>query len=393
MAAKTFHPFPRFPFEIREMIYIASIRPRVVHIMESCECPGGFQDRFEANFPCGYKVDPAIAHFSPAWKDELPLHREDQTSLASYGFSSTKTKSKPWKPTKDCPEIPLHWLMDKPVIAWELMRRSELFSNAPVPALLHTCKEARDILRAQGYELTFATRSSPPKTWFNYKIDTLYLSAIEDASPQNCSLLSGHYWEIGQFMPKDLLRIERLALSGATLVPLGCHHEVSRFCKFLQLMDVKKLHIIEWLPHNFTGEPAPEQNQFYDCGKLGCGNDSNENSSDEMSEGDDGDDGAEDGDAKELDEAVYKRESWQTTLQEVVDEMVDSWQLDLGFARATETKIATITWARTHTCLSTSSFLRALRCTLPTFSAPHPTLSTLTFFLRVPMPISRNFVC
>lgn len=332
MAALVFHPFPRFPFEIREMIYIASIQQRIVHVMEECECPAGFEDRFNATFPQGYKIDPSIAHFSPAWKDELPLKLEDQTSLISYGFTSSKTESKPWKPTKDCPEIPLRWLIGKPVVAYELLRRSELFSNAPIPALLHTSKEARDVMCAQGYELTFGTRSAQPMTWFNYKIDTLYLTTIEDPSHHNYSLMSGHSWEVGHFMPKDLMRIDRLALSGATLLPLGCQHEVDRFCKFLKLMNVKKVHIVEWLPHNFTGEPAPQRNQFFDCRKLGCGKESDGESSN--SDGGGSDDVNDDDDEKltaKLNDKVYHRKPWHIVPQDRADELLESYQDDLGW--------------------------------------------------------------
>ncbi|KAH7018402.1 uncharacterized protein B0I36DRAFT_368425 [Microdochium trichocladiopsis] len=194
MVDPAFHPFSRLPFEIREMIYVASIQPRIVEVKEKAECPGGFFKRFRTTiFPQGFQLDPSIAHFAPGWRHELPLEVDNQTALEDYGFTNSKPTRKPWVPTAECPEIPLNWLIEQPVVAYEFMRRSELFSRAPLPALLHTCRESRNTLQSHGYELAFGTRSSSAMTWFNHKIDTVYLRQIQGAGPHRYSLMGGHF--------------------------------------------------------------------------------------------------------------------------------------------------------------------------------------------------------
>lgn len=338
MAATTFHPFLRLPLEIREMIYTTSISPRVVHVQEKAECPGGFLRRFRSTvFPHGFQLDAAIAHFSAGWAAHLPPSLDSQSSLESYGFTNSKPALQPWTPTEDCPEIPLRWLSDNPEIAYDFLRRSELFSKAPLPALLHTCREARAVMQDRGYELTFGTRTGAAMTWFNYKIDTLYMKELPGASPQCHSLMSGHFWEIGQFMPRDLLRLERLALSGATLVPVGCHHEIAQFCIFLNTMkNLKELRIVEWAPENFQKTPESTTNPFFDCG-ANCedhGNEAEDDSSVDINEP-----YVDDSNDYPLNDAIYKRNPWSIVAQHDMDEFLGSgsvvelgWDLTLNLS-------------------------------------------------------------
>lgn len=75
-----------------------------------------------------------------------------------------------------------------------------VWSNSPIPALLHTCRESRRAMQACGYELAFESATSKPLIWFNFRYDTLYISCL---TPENARLLSS----------RDLARVDRLAMS------------------------------------------------------------------------------------------------------------------------------------------------------------------------------------
>ncbi|KAL6918172.1 hypothetical protein FSST1_009667 [Fusarium sambucinum] len=51
-----------------------------------------------------------------------------------------------------------------------------IYSRTTIPVLLHTCRESRSEMVKHGYELTFGTESTSPRTWFNYRWDALYLT-------------------------------------------------------------------------------------------------------------------------------------------------------------------------------------------------------------------------
>ena len=61
------------------------------------------------------------------------------------------------------------------------MRTGSFYSKAPIPVMLHVTRESRQVLIDFGYELAFRTRSCGPRTWFNFKIDVLYIGYSDDA--------------------------------------------------------------------------------------------------------------------------------------------------------------------------------------------------------------------
>ncbi|KAI0383214.1 hypothetical protein F5Y04DRAFT_278919 [Hypomontagnella monticulosa] len=162
--ATVFHFFPFLPFELRREIYILATPPRVVHVRESWDFVGedafwdcydnsdhdyedfkleyayhSFEDRYKAN-PLRVKIHPDIAYFARNWRDRIPreLRRPLQTCPESFGSTSNAASSGPWIPTEETPEIPLCWLEEDLCAAFELVRESHLYSQAPIPPLLHT---------------------------------------------------------------------------------------------------------------------------------------------------------------------------------------------------------------------------------------------------------------
>lgn len=243
--------FWRLPYELRCEIYMLATPPRLVHVREGWEYEDEREKQEAKADPDGellfayqkfaqklrdspssvdLRVHPEIAHFAHNWNQLRPLSRRQpilaQKTLVEYGFSSTECAHQPWKPTKETPSIPPSMLADRPGLAFELVRRSYLWSQAPIPPLLHTCSDSRRMLQESGYQLTFATRSHEPRTWFHFGRDRLYLKMRHDQAagrrppgPRDDisigwdnPLLSGAPWDIGQFTVADLRRVEHLFL-------------------------------------------------------------------------------------------------------------------------------------------------------------------------------------
>ena len=87
---------------------------------------------------------------------------DDQAGLAS----PKGRPSQPWEPTPETPEIPLTWLAGEPRVAFEMQRKTHMYTRMAIPALLHTCVESRQTLMNLGHELAFGTRSAAPRVWF-----------------------------------------------------------------------------------------------------------------------------------------------------------------------------------------------------------------------------------
>ncbi|KKZ66356.1 hypothetical protein EMCG_07857 [[Emmonsia] crescens] len=248
---KTFHPFPRFPPEIRRVIYLLATPPRLVKLDEYPEPNRTTYDEFLASFgdkvpiPGNLKIHPSLAYFAQNWRNHIPVNNNSnnnpprecwnvdvprnpgsprniysssalppappplQTTLDSYGFSSSKPPYRPWTPTADVPEISAPWLADQPKLAWHFTRESILYSTAPIPPLLHTCVESRQVLMDYGYELAFRTRTAGPRTWFCFRDDVLYLRLWWSGVGE---VLDGGQWNVGQLDAVDLRRVRRLAL-------------------------------------------------------------------------------------------------------------------------------------------------------------------------------------
>ncbi|KAH6666017.1 hypothetical protein B0J14DRAFT_660150 [Halenospora varia] len=235
-------PFRRLPFEIRREIYLLATEPRFVEVKEHIEQEfDDFVEEFKSQPLQIQSLHPSLTYFAHNWKDHIPTTiassrinpynhhgynnntyhqyinphqprwREQQTTLDMYGFTTRKKIPQPWVPSDETPEIPLHWLIDHPEVAWELTRESFLYSSTPIPPLLHTCVESRQALKDYGYELAFRTRTSGPRTWFCFRDDVLFLGKTHpDESPLSWLLSPGV--DIGQYNQQDLVRIQGLAL-------------------------------------------------------------------------------------------------------------------------------------------------------------------------------------
>ncbi|KAK5651435.1 hypothetical protein OQA88_12523 [Cercophora sp. LCS_1] len=276
MTLAAFHFFSLLPPELRRKIYLLATTPRFVHIkteslvelteQQEEDDLSDFEAFAQSVAPWNLHVHPTLAYFAHGWRDAIRLPRPPsrpswnfrprapesaiQTQLTSYGFTTTKERHLPWPPTEECPELPPHLLFTNPAAAWKMARPHRLYSEAPIPPLLHTCFESRQVLIQYGYQLAFATRSAPPATWFCFRDDVMYLSRVDhDWQSRYPSYQSSLYvdpedddvgvWDLD---PRDLVRVRRLALERVRF----SHGEISEASLMLRLCpNVEELFAVQ----------------------------------------------------------------------------------------------------------------------------------------------------
>ncbi|KAJ3545985.1 hypothetical protein NM208_g2239 [Fusarium decemcellulare] len=253
----TFNCFMSLPYELRHYIYTLATPSRVVCVEEG---PINVKEKrlwrergydnylqyaFERFFDqalngppaLNIKLHPDLAHFAHNWRNRIPrsLLQLKQQRLEAYGFTSSRPPYQPWPPSPEVPSIPIEWLINYPELAFELTRESCLRGTAAIPAFLHVCAESRGALVAWGYQLMFATRTAEPRTWFHPGRDRLYIPHTVHPRPLTKvnlrpepmpfldpdyhprGLLSGCYWDIGQYCVRDLRRVRYLMLGSGNI--------------------------------------------------------------------------------------------------------------------------------------------------------------------------------
>lgn len=265
MALTVFHLFSLLPLELRRNIYLLATEPRFVHIkteslvelteQQEEDDLSHFEAFVQSVTPWNLNVHPTLAYFAHDWRDAIRIPKMPprsswnfrpripksaiQTQLTSYGFTTTKERRLPWPPTEQCPDLPPHLLYANTAAAWKMARPHKLYSEAPIPPLLHTCFESRQVLIQYGYQLAFATRSAPPTTWFCFRDDVMYLSKLDHDWH---AYYKGYRWgrhvdlendDVGvwDLDPYDLMRVRRLALESVWF-PLG---DISKASLMLRL--------------------------------------------------------------------------------------------------------------------------------------------------------------
>ncbi|KAM7219463.1 hypothetical protein V8F06_005197 [Rhypophila decipiens] len=211
-----FHFFPQLPAELRLHIYRLVIEPRIVHLKEhKRETFAEFKKRLEAQ-SVPTKLDFSLAYLSTTGAISTPTEYE-QTTLEEYGFTSSRPDPQDltWKGYPQLPALDRLWLLEQPYLAWWFWHESELYSKAPIPVLLHVCRESRYELMKLGYRKAFGNRTHEPMTWFHFDKDVLYLErhdCDELELHEKPRLLCQTYYNVGAIHPDDLFRVRRLAL-------------------------------------------------------------------------------------------------------------------------------------------------------------------------------------
>ncbi|KAH7265482.1 uncharacterized protein BKA55DRAFT_559084 [Fusarium redolens] len=252
----TFHLFRYLPYDLRHSIYVLATPRRVVRVEEGpvdikekrAWIDQDYDSYFDYAFEKFYnqmlvempdlKLHADLAGFAHNWRHRIPWAAYNdsykQTCLEAYGFTSNRPLYEPWQPSEETPRIPTDWLVDYPELAFELTRKSCLYSDAEIPVFLHVCSESRQALVDWGYRLFFATRTAGPRTWFHPGRDRLYVPYTiesfpraddsdygsglpgEAHTPYPCLepglLLSGCHWDIGQYHVDDLKQVKNVIL-------------------------------------------------------------------------------------------------------------------------------------------------------------------------------------
>ncbi|KAI1659846.1 hypothetical protein F4813DRAFT_352143 [Daldinia decipiens] len=249
MTINAFHLFPFLPAEIRHEVFFLATPHRIVHISQHHEDIDDFFERFDDLSPWQVKLDPSLAYLARNWRERILSYKDlwSQMKLDFYGFTTSRPVQRPWEPSQLTPEIPVPWLFEHHQVAYELLRKSYIYSKAPVPALLHTCVESRRVLINAGYQLAFASRNHGPRTWFNFKNDVLCLKYY--GPRDNINLLDNGPWGTGNIDTQSLQQVRKLAIDIAPpLLISGYEYDTEdpALSTIRLLPRLEKIYVIEW---------------------------------------------------------------------------------------------------------------------------------------------------
>ncbi|KUJ12923.1 uncharacterized protein LY89DRAFT_785476 [Mollisia scopiformis] len=238
MAATKFELFPKLPGELRNEIWVAALpQPRLVRIEE--QITEEFED---ANYDdviqvaekrlaalgksafhdppkscaiilseiLGCEYEQLHQRFRHIWNNMSPYSwrfMRAQTQLEDHGFRTNRVQ----------PSLPPLFLLEAGVkeAIFLATRSSRLWSQCPIPALLHTCRESRHAMELCGYQLAFAAKNSEPQIWFNFKHDVLYLTSARWENGIDDEYFVNGPWNLHQISSTDLGRVEKAALEEA----------------------------------------------------------------------------------------------------------------------------------------------------------------------------------
>lgn len=113
-------------------------------------------------------------------------------------------------------------------------------------------------MQRAGYELAFRHRTSGPRTWFNFGHDILYLAhdLSDDSGAYPSESLDEGSWNIGQLLPDDLMRVQKLALGEVVAIADdGLSHAIRLFGNLKEVLLVKHHRPVE-IEAQLKSDPA-----------------------------------------------------------------------------------------------------------------------------------------
>ncbi|KAI1461824.1 hypothetical protein F4805DRAFT_453061 [Annulohypoxylon moriforme] len=161
MGLESFHLFPRLPLELRRVIYLLATPPRIVHIERKKEQWKDRKALFNDVDLEKVKLPRILSYFDDHFNQLVSYYLHDSTSSYIVPIPAILEQGIDWV---DCLD--------------SFLRNARFYSEAPIPALLHTCAESRMILISAGYQLTFGARDHEPMTWFHFENDILSLTSL-----------------------------------------------------------------------------------------------------------------------------------------------------------------------------------------------------------------------
>ncbi|KAK6608055.1 hypothetical protein H4I96_04290 [Botrytis cinerea] len=247
MSLQTFHLFSALPKELRDLIWFHALPPpRIIGVEETFETLFEFEKR-----TVGKEIDDRDAHPDLEYFGidmMAPMIREFvlDNSMKGKGKEKEEREFVPLylKPTET------HYRqgitpsrLSNPLLYsyYQAARRGSLYSHSTIPSLLNTCRDSRSCMQRLGYTLTFSTRTSAPRVWFNYTQDILYLRALDSDINEGImsELIDGTGTNIGQFRPGEFTQVKRLALDFSKCIGWDEHwqYEILRVVKLFRNLE------------------------------------------------------------------------------------------------------------------------------------------------------------
>ncbi|KAI0889777.1 uncharacterized protein GGS22DRAFT_149142 [Annulohypoxylon maeteangense] len=242
MSLDTFHLFPLLPPELRRAIYLLATPPRIVHLLEESERGDLFESRINDIESTQFKFHSSFSAYEEEFRFMVSLYAKPimrgEMENAWYGIGMDE----------EIRDIFPSWLLSYAHILERFLRKCRLYSKAPIPTLLHTCVESRDVLINAGYQLAFGTRDHEPMTWFNFENDVLCpdYTAFLKVEPYP-SALAEYCDSIGSRIDEDSLRkVRRVLISSTSLLSQYCAPTIWVACLVRLLPKLDRLYLVEW---------------------------------------------------------------------------------------------------------------------------------------------------
>jgi hypothetical protein len=173
----TFHPFPRLPFEIRQMIWVAAtFNGRIVYLQQirKSEIRCQLREVWETSEdPVEFSYDPDCCCAPTA----LIPGRQRQTCNPALEIWPDSHPDSLWGDAVNAH----HEAYPGPGCEHRIYHYCTGFTSPSQPPLLYVCREASKVASVT-YSLAFGTKRNPPTTRFNFACDTLYIDWKEDDS-------------------------------------------------------------------------------------------------------------------------------------------------------------------------------------------------------------------
>ncbi|KAI0898694.1 hypothetical protein F4806DRAFT_459293 [Annulohypoxylon nitens] len=186
MDLRSFHLFLRLPIELRRKIYLLATPSRIVHLREDIESRRRFMGRRRFIDYKNVELHPSLSYYA----DEFRRILSDYEKAYSV-FNANEGEMPEWEEgALNC-----------------FLRKSRFFSEAPIPVLLHTCSESREMLISAGYRLSFGSRDHDPWTWFHFENNILYLASDFEvlSSPDDDDEIE---WDIYDYLITSIVKLD-----------------------------------------------------------------------------------------------------------------------------------------------------------------------------------------
>ncbi|KAI9053853.1 hypothetical protein LZ554_002800 [Drepanopeziza brunnea f. sp. 'monogermtubi'] len=237
---RSFHRFADLPFELRLSIWEATTEPQVVHLRQS------------QVFECYHAVESVSSN----------RHVSNRCTSSATGSHQGRI----------CED-----LQGGAKKAYKMMDRfrgrpygyhmTGFHTDNPVPSLLLACYESYQVA-SKLYTKSFSALGSIAQTWFNFKVDTLYLDLNSEAAGTETLVQ-----DVLPYLCQDeLAKVQRVAINHDLVSEAMGNYENYLACILVFFTNVKYVYLVsdsklarDDLPELDNFERLPESLRLYNC--------------------------------------------------------------------------------------------------------------------------------